>query len=431
MTDLVDRTSGTDERRKKMKNTYTMDSEARSWNHEFAPAIAIGRIGTDTLVPIRLPRWQGRSIMRRFCGYGWRTMHGRGRRWDGISADDAPISDEGPPTLMRFHHGGGGGVMLMELVEKGRATVVGETLGRLMGRSQTYHVQRLHRTLGARAKDKPLDSWVLVHSLHSEGAGGILDPDDRLRDVTDDREEIRAVFDEEGGDGGGAPSLHAAGDGTSASTSPEIFQGVEHRFQPFDRKDIEITGGSPTKEGVHLQVRRGSEPALDLLSPPEPCPAPARRDEPGHAKRWSAAPVIDDDDGESPSGHVSGGSTLDVRDGRELGGIFLVGVTVAILAPPPTAETIIVARIDFTDGDGTGIEKCSNECSQRSCPSTRAPTGDASANLLFTFNSISGVLIASRNTSCALDPPSDRERPPTTSRNPPTHPHTPPPTSES
>ena len=76
------------------------------------------------------------------------------------------------------------------------------------------------------------------------------------------------------------------------------MQGTEHKFQPFARTDIEITGeelsnghgssGSPHSSGVTLQVRRGSESALNrlspvLLSPPDP------------SKRWSAAPIIDED----------------------------------------------------------------------------------------------------------------------------------------
>ncbi len=38
---------------------------------------------------------------------------------------------------------------------------------------------------------QPLDYWVRVHSLKSLSDGGILDFDDRLSDVTDDREQVR------------------------------------------------------------------------------------------------------------------------------------------------------------------------------------------------------------------------------------------------
>lgn len=66
------------------------------------------------------------------------------------------------------------------------------------------------------------DSWVSVHNLQSQG-GGILDPDDRLSDVADDREQILASFE----DGDGAHH-HGGGDGASGSSSvgtgsPDIF----------------------------------------------------------------------------------------------------------------------------------------------------------------------------------------------------------------
>lgn len=60
-----------------------------------------------------------------------------------------------------------------------------------------------------------------VHNLQSQG-GGILDPDDRLSDVADDREQILASFE----DGEGAHH-HGGGDGASGSSvgtgSPDIF----------------------------------------------------------------------------------------------------------------------------------------------------------------------------------------------------------------
>lgn len=51
-----------------------------------------------------------------------------------------------------------------------------------------------------------------------------------------------------------------------------------------------MTGGSGASGsgGVTLQVRRGSEPALNRLSPVHLMP-------PDPSKRWSAAPVIDED----------------------------------------------------------------------------------------------------------------------------------------
>jgi partitioning defective protein 3 len=72
-----------------------------------------------------------------------------------------------------------------------------------------------------KATGKGSDSWVSVHNLQSQG-GGILDPDDRLSDVVDDREQILASFE----DGDGAHH-HGGGDGASGSSvgtgSPDIF----------------------------------------------------------------------------------------------------------------------------------------------------------------------------------------------------------------
>lgn len=41
---------------------------------------------------------------------------------------------------------------------------------------------------------QPSDSWVTVHNLKSLSDGGILDPDDRLNDVADDREQVTACL---------------------------------------------------------------------------------------------------------------------------------------------------------------------------------------------------------------------------------------------
>lgn len=64
-------------------------------------------------------------------------------------------------------------------------------------------------------------------------------------------------------------------------------QDGEHKYGPsYPRTDIEVTG-EQIASGVPgaLQVRRGSEPALNQL--PVGPPAPSE-----HTKRWSAAPII-------------------------------------------------------------------------------------------------------------------------------------------
>jgi len=59
---------------------------------------------------------------------------------------------------------------------------------------------------------------VNVHSLQSQD-GGILDPDDCLRDVADDREQIIAFYDD-----GDNIIIHGGGDGASVTSSPDIFR---------------------------------------------------------------------------------------------------------------------------------------------------------------------------------------------------------------
>ncbi|XP_053638965.1 partitioning defective 3 homolog isoform X27 [Cherax quadricarinatus] len=167
---------------------------------------------------------------------------------------------------------------------------VAEKLARLFSRTHTYNVYKRHKTLSSNCQ--PSDSWVTVHNL-KQLDGGILDPDDRLNDVADDREQIIALYEEQA-------HHHHGGDGTSASSDsenpspdifqvPVLFQDIEHKFSPFTRNDIEITGEELSATPPPLHVRRGSEPALNRLSPIPPASAP-----PDPTKRWSAAPIIED-----------------------------------------------------------------------------------------------------------------------------------------
>lgn len=67
---------------------------------------------------------------------------------------------------------------------------------------------------------QPHDSFVTVHNLQTQS--GILDPDDRVNDVADDKEQIQASFE----DDPGVPQ--GGGDGASGSSvgtgSPDIFR---------------------------------------------------------------------------------------------------------------------------------------------------------------------------------------------------------------
>ncbi|XP_069715464.1 partitioning defective 3 homolog isoform X11 [Phaenicophaeus curvirostris] len=124
--------------------------------------------------------------------------------------------------------------------------------------------QAVTRYKKAIAKDP--NYWIQVHRLE-HGDGGILDLDDILCDVADDKDRLVAVFDEQ--------DPHHGGDGTSASStgtqSPEIFgselgSNAPSAFQPYQAtSEIEVTP-SVLRANMPLHVRRSSDPALIGLS---------------------------------------------------------------------------------------------------------------------------------------------------------------------
>ncbi|XP_055683382.1 partitioning defective 3 homolog isoform X2 [Lutzomyia longipalpis] len=170
-----------------------------------------------------------------------------------------------------------------------------------------------------KASGKDPHSWVVVHHLQSQS--GILDPDDCVSDVADDREQILASFDD-------CPEPNVpqgGGDGASGSSvgtgSPDIFRGVNggnlKRVYPDEagtqvtelakysdnasngsRSHIEVTD-SVSPLGLGLQVRRSSDPSIpqtlaqsecNQRSPLCQCPTHEKQQQES-MKRWSAAPV--------------------------------------------------------------------------------------------------------------------------------------------
>ncbi|XP_061094356.1 partitioning defective 3 homolog isoform X1 [Conger conger] len=146
--------------------------------------------------------------------------------------------------------------------------------------------QAVMRYKKAIAKDPAY--WLQVHRL-VHGDGGILDLDDVLCDVADDKDRLVAVYDEQ--------DPHHGGDGTSASStgtqSPEMFgselnSSVASAFQPYQTaSEIEVTP-SALRTNMPLHVRRSSDPALAGLVPPFP-EAHASPEEPSRKNptRWS------------------------------------------------------------------------------------------------------------------------------------------------
>ncbi|XP_060920141.1 partitioning defective 3 homolog isoform X2 [Labrus mixtus] len=105
---------------------------------------------------------------------------------------------------------------------------------------------------------KDVSYWVQVHRLEHDG--GILDLDDMLCDVVDDKDRLVAVYEEQ--------DPHNGGDGTSASSgtqSPEPFasdMSSASAFQPYQaNSEIEVTP-SALRSNMPLSVRRSSDPSL-------------------------------------------------------------------------------------------------------------------------------------------------------------------------
>ncbi|KAL4705760.1 hypothetical protein ACJJTC_006541 [Scirpophaga incertulas] len=135
------------------------------------------------------------------------------------------------------------------------------------------------------------ETWVGVRALRAS-SGGILDPDDRVRDVADDRETLTAEC------GGQAPQPRAAqADGASGSSagtaSPDMFRGgggVGGSMRVPNTDSCVEVGEADLEDGAAgLQVRRGSEPTLHQDTMPSQISATEQ------TKRWSAAVVCRED----------------------------------------------------------------------------------------------------------------------------------------
>ncbi|XP_026168953.1 par-3 family cell polarity regulator alpha, b isoform X3 [Mastacembelus armatus] len=132
---------------------------------------------------------------------------------------------------------------------------------------RTLIQQAVMRYKKAIAKDASY--WLQVHRLE-HGDGGILDLDDVLCDVADDKDRLIAIYDEQ--------EPHHGGDGTSASStgtqSPDLFAADlsagsgASAFQPYQAaSEIEVTP-SALRTNMPLHVRRSSDPALMTVNGP-------------------------------------------------------------------------------------------------------------------------------------------------------------------
>ena len=127
--------------------------------------------------------------------------------------------------------------------------------GQLRVRDLTQQALQRYR----KAQEKDPTYWVNIHHLEYTD-GGILDPDDVLADVVEDKDKLIAVYDEQ--------EPHRKSDGTNGNvtdrSSPDLFEAEVAAqlaaFQPIGG-EIEVTP-SALKLGMPLLVRRSSDPAL-------------------------------------------------------------------------------------------------------------------------------------------------------------------------
>ncbi|XP_065150842.2 partitioning defective 3 homolog isoform X1 [Paramisgurnus dabryanus] len=141
--------------------------------------------------------------------------------------------------------------------------------------------------------------WIQVHRLE-HGDGGILDLDDVLCDVADDKDRLIAVYEEQ--------DPHHGGDGTSASStgtqSPELFSAGE-----LNTSEIEVTP-SALRTNMPLRVRRSSDPSMPGLPEVQLQPEEPSRKNPS---RWSTTAGF-------MKGNASSGTNSLERKGKGLDG---------------------------------------------------------------------------------------------------------------
>ncbi|KAM8789340.1 partitioning defective 3 homolog B isoform 2-T2 [Rhynchonycteris naso] len=160
--------------------------------------------------------------------------------------------------------------------------------------------QALQRYLKTREKDPGY--WVKIHHLEYTD-GGILDPDDILADVVEDKDKLIAVFDEQ-------EPLHkieSPGGNLAGRQSPDAFEtevtAQLAAFKPIGG-EIEVTP-SALKLGTPLLVRRSSDPA--------PGPPADAQPSASHPSGQSLKPVIPDSTQNLEHGEVMNGVQTELR----------------------------------------------------------------------------------------------------------------------
>ncbi|XP_027444985.1 partitioning defective 3 homolog B isoform X5 [Zalophus californianus] len=179
--------------------------------------------------------------------------------------------------------------------------------------------QALQRYLKTREKDPGY--WVKIHHLEYTD-GGILDPDDVLADVVEDKDKLIAVFDEQ-------EPLHkieSPSGNPAGRQSPDAFEtevaAQLAAFKPIGG-EIEVTP-SALKLGTPLLVRRSSDPA--------PGPPADAQPSASHPSGQSLKPVILDSTQNLEDGEVMNGVQTEpltspkTKDALRILGLFIRGI---------------------------------------------------------------------------------------------------------
>ncbi|XP_040532166.1 partitioning defective 3 homolog B [Gallus gallus] len=161
--------------------------------------------------------------------------------------------------------------------------------GQLRVRDLTQQALQRYR----KAQEKDPTYWVNIHHLEYTD-GGILDPDDVLADVVEDKDKLIAVYDEQ--------EPHRKSDGTNGNvtdrSSPDLFEAEVAAqlaaFQPIGG-EIEVTP-SALKLGMPLLVRRSSDPALG--PPADFHPSASHLSDLSHKHAVAGASQVSFEDGE-------------------------------------------------------------------------------------------------------------------------------------
>ncbi|XP_033108183.1 partitioning defective 3 homolog, partial [Anneissia japonica] len=170
----------------------------------------------------------------------------------------------------------------------------------------SYHT---HSAIISNLNIQTSNYWITVHSVQSISDGGILDSDDLVVDVADDREKLLANFEEQDG----PRPTHSIGDGTSASSagtaSPDMFHtediiNTNNSNKSFNGCDVcdhdnhnqmdVVVTDEHINAGTTLHVRRGSEPVRTYS---ENNNSKHHREE----ERWGSGEILDELDKDAPS----------------------------------------------------------------------------------------------------------------------------------